>query len=154
MFLRGQATLYNVGLWFYNQNMLVFHFTQPHNVAIPVCTRLFCIDSAPKHLAAYTWGMFFLRTLALLKHKSHSTSQHSYEFHALAVDKMSLSFLAIFAMQIRYENNTRMGSIGSLGVFQKAMMRVPWTFLQANTDITSVWVKIRIYWDNLIISPY
>ena len=26
LFLHGQATLYNVGLWLYSQNMLVFHF--------------------------------------------------------------------------------------------------------------------------------
>ena len=44
------------GLWLYNENMLVFHFIHPHNVAIPVYTRLFCIDSAPKHLVGYTWG--------------------------------------------------------------------------------------------------
>jgi hypothetical protein len=50
VFLRSQTTLYNVGFWLYNQNMLVC-------VAIPVYTRLFCIDSAPKHLAGYTWGI-------------------------------------------------------------------------------------------------
>ena len=53
MFLRGQATLYNVGLWFYNQNMLAFHFLHPHNVAIPVYTRLFLYRHGP----GYTWGM-------------------------------------------------------------------------------------------------
>ena len=55
MFLRGQATLYNVGFWLYSQNMLDFHLIDSNHVAIPVYTRLFCIESAAKHLASCTW---------------------------------------------------------------------------------------------------
>lgn len=58
MFLRGQATLYHVGLQLFNHNMLPFHSIHPDNVASPIYTRLFCIDSAQKHLADYTWDLF------------------------------------------------------------------------------------------------
>ena len=57
MFLRGQATLYNVGLWLYSQDMLDFHFIDSNHVAIPVYTRLFFIKSAAKHLASCTSGI-------------------------------------------------------------------------------------------------
>ena len=36
IFLRGQATLYNIGFWFYRQNMLAFHFIDSNHVGFPL----------------------------------------------------------------------------------------------------------------------
>lgn len=41
----------------YNANILIFYLIQSQNAAIPVYSRLFCIDSVQKHLAGYAWGM-------------------------------------------------------------------------------------------------
>ena len=50
----------NVGFWCYRENMLVFHFIDSKHVATPVCTRLFSIKSAAKHLASCTWGIIWV----------------------------------------------------------------------------------------------
>ena len=77
LFLRGQATLYNVGFWLYRQNLLAFHFIDANHVTIPVYTRLLSIKSAAKHLASCTWGITTLITL----HRSYSSTILQLQLH-------------------------------------------------------------------------
>ena len=49
MFLRGQATLYTVGLWLYGQNMLDFHFIDTNHVTNPVY-QVIIVKSRPQSI--------------------------------------------------------------------------------------------------------
>ena len=97
MFLRAQATLYNVGLWLYSQDMLDFDFIDSNHVAIPVYTRLFCIKSAAKHLASCTWGISTTLHYATLSYATlHYTTPHYTTIHYTTLHSLQLQ------LQLRY----------------------------------------------------